>query len=73
MAMKSNSLLLLSENKNQAWELQSADVRQLNGCLAPSRYFEELMTGRLGLDSTQVQYHFNGITFIMVFGWDRLN
>ena len=53
---------LLPEYKNQAWKLLSADVRQLNGCLAPSRYFGELMTDRLGLDSTQIQYHSNGIT-----------
>jgi glycosyltransferase involved in cell wall biosynthesis len=53
---------LLPEYKNQAWKLLSADVRQLNGCLAPSHYFGELMADRLDLELTQIQYHSNGIT-----------
>lgn len=53
---------LLPEYKNQAWKLLSADVRQLDGSLAPSRYFGELMADRLGLELTKVHYHSNGIT-----------
>jgi len=53
---------LLPEYKKEAWKLLTADVFQLDGCIAPSRYFGELMAERLNLDVSKVLYHPNGIT-----------
>ena len=54
---------LLPEYRNEAWKLLSADVAQLDGCIAPSHYFGDFMTDRLGLDKQMVRHHPNGITF----------
>ena len=53
---------LLPEYRNQAWKLLRNDVSQLNGCIAPSRYFGELMATRLELEPANVLHHPNGIT-----------
>ena len=53
---------LLPEYKKEAWKLLTADVLQLDGCIAPSRYFGQLMAERLNLDASKVLYHPNGIT-----------
>jgi glycosyltransferase involved in cell wall biosynthesis len=53
---------LLPEYRNEAWKLLSADVAQLDGCIAPSRYFGDFMADRLELDKETVRYHPNGIT-----------
>ncbi|MEC9123737.1 MAG: glycosyltransferase family 4 protein [Verrucomicrobiota bacterium] len=53
---------LLPEYRNEAWELLSSDVAKLDGCIAPSRYFGELMSDRLGLDASRVLHHPNGIS-----------
>ncbi len=54
---------LLPEYRSEAWELLSKDVSLLDGCIAPSKYFAELMSERLGLNKDLIQYHPNGITF----------
>ena len=53
---------LLPEYRNQAWKLLRSDVRELNGCISPSRYFGEFMATRLELEQANVLYHPNGIT-----------
>ena len=53
---------LLPEYRNEAWKLLSDDVAQLDGCISPSRYFGDLMAGRLGLDKQSIRHHPNGIT-----------
>jgi glycosyltransferase involved in cell wall biosynthesis len=53
---------LLPEYRNEAWKLLSADVAQLDGCIAPSRYFGNFMADRLGLNKEEMRYHPNGIT-----------
>jgi glycosyltransferase involved in cell wall biosynthesis len=53
---------LLPEYRNEAWKLLSADVAQLDGCIAPSRYFGDFMADRLELDEQMVRHHPNGIT-----------
>ncbi|SVE22655.1 uncharacterized protein METZ01_LOCUS475509, partial [marine metagenome] len=40
---------LLDEYRDQAWDLLSKDVAQLDACIAPSRYFGEEMSKRLSL------------------------
>ena len=53
---------LLPEYREQAWRLLRDDVKQLNGCISPSRYFGEFMATRLELEQSNVLYHPNGIT-----------
>lgn len=53
---------LLPEYRKEAWKLLSVDVAQLDGCIAPSRYFGDLMSDRLGLEREKVRHHPNGIT-----------
>ena len=53
---------LLPEYRNEAWKLLSADVAQLDACIAPSHYFGDFMSDRLGLDKQLVRHHPNGIT-----------
>jgi glycosyltransferase involved in cell wall biosynthesis len=53
---------LLPEYRNEAWKLLSADVAQLDGCIAPSRYFGDFMADRLELNEQMVRHHPNGIT-----------
>lgn len=53
---------LLPEYRKEAWKLLSDDVAQLDGCIAPSRYFGDLMADRLGLDKQSIRHHPNGIT-----------
>ncbi|MDC1004057.1 glycosyltransferase family 4 protein [Opitutales bacterium] len=53
---------LLPEYRNQAWKLLRNDVRELNGCISPSRYFGEFMATRLELEPANVLHHPNGIT-----------
>ena len=53
---------LLPEYRKEAWKLLSEDVAQLDGCIAPSRYFGDLMADRLGLDKQSIRHHPNGIT-----------
>ena len=53
---------LLPEYRKEAWKLLSDDIAQLDGCIAPSRYFGDLMADRLGLDNQSIRYHPNGIT-----------
>ena len=53
---------LLPEYRDEAWKLLSADVAQLDGCIAPSHYFGDFMSDRLGLDQQMVHHHPNGIT-----------
>ena len=53
---------LLPEYRKEAWKLLSEDVAQLDGCIAPSRYFGDLMADRLGLDNQSIRHHPNGIT-----------
>ena len=53
---------LLLEYREQAWKLLRGDVRELDGCISPSRYFGEFMADRLDLERANVLYHPNGIT-----------
>ena len=53
---------LLPEYRSEAWKLLSADVSLLDGCIAPSQYFGQLMVERLGLESNFISFHPNGIT-----------
>ena len=53
---------LLPEYRDQAWELLRDDVKELDGCISPSRYFGEFMADRLDLERANVLYHPNGIT-----------
>ena len=53
---------LLPEYREKAWKLLRDDVKELNGCISPSRYFGEFMATRLELEQSNVQYHPNGIT-----------
>ena len=53
---------LLPEYRKEAWKLLSDDIAQLDGCIAPSRYFGDLMADRLGLDKQSIRHHPNGIT-----------
>jgi glycosyltransferase involved in cell wall biosynthesis len=53
---------LLPEYRDQAWKLLRRDVRELNGCISPSRYFGDFMATRLELEQASVLYHPNGIT-----------
>ena len=53
---------LLPEYRSEAWKLLSKDVDQLNGCIAPSKYFGDLMADRLSLSTEKVKFHPNGIT-----------
>ena len=53
---------LLPEYRSEAWRLLSDDVAKLDGCIAPSKYFGNLMADRLNLSKSEVLYHPNGIT-----------
>ena len=53
---------LLPEYRSEAWRLLSVDVAKLDGCIAPSKYFGNLMADRLNLSKSEVLYHPNGIT-----------
>lgn len=53
---------LLPEYRKEAWNLLSVDIAQLDGCIAPSRYFGNLMAGRLSIPEDKMLYHPNGIT-----------
>jgi len=53
---------LLPEYRVEAWKLLSQDVSLLNGCIAPSKYFGDLMAERLSLKPSKIKYHPNGIT-----------
>ena len=53
---------LLPEYRVEAWKLLSNDIAKLDGCIAPSKYFGDLMSGRLSLPSSKVKHHPNGIT-----------
>ena len=53
---------LLPEYRVEAWKLLSSDVAKLNGCIAPSQYFGNLMAERLQLEPECVKFHPNGIT-----------
>ena len=53
---------LLPEYRVQAWKLLSQDVALLDGCIAPSKYFGDLMAERLSLLPSKIKYHPNGIT-----------
>ena len=53
---------LLPEYRVEAWKLLSEDIAKLDGCIAPSKYFGNLMADRLSLQSDKIKYHPNGIT-----------
>ena len=53
---------LLPEYRDQAWKLLKEDVKELNGCISPSRYFGSFMATRLELEQSNILYHPNGIT-----------
>ena len=53
---------LLPEYRSEAWSLLSKDIAKLDGCIAPSRYFGNLMADRLKIPEDSVRYHPNGIT-----------
>ena len=53
---------LLPEYRDQAWQLLSADVAGLDGCIAPSRYFGETMSERFNLPADKLRHLPNGIT-----------
>ena len=53
---------LLPEYRVQAWKLLSHDVASLDACIAPSKYFGDLMAERLLLESSKIKHHPNGIT-----------
>ena len=53
---------LLPEYRVEAWKLLSQDVALLDGCIAPSKYFGDLMAERLSLKPSKIKHHPNGIT-----------
>ena len=53
---------LLPEYRVEAWRLLSKDVALLDGCIAPSKYFGELMAKRLSLKPSKIKHYPNGIT-----------
>ena len=53
---------LLPEYRVEAWRLLSQDVALLDGCIAPSKYFGNLMAERLALKPSKIKHHPNGIT-----------
>ncbi|MEC8244661.1 MAG: glycosyltransferase family 4 protein [Verrucomicrobiota bacterium] len=53
---------LLPEYRVEAWKLLSQDVALLDGCIAPSKYFGDLMAKRLSLKPSKIKHHPNGIT-----------
>ncbi len=53
---------LLPKYRLEAWRLLSADAKQLDGCIAPSTYFGNLMADRLNIHARDVLHHPNGIT-----------
>lgn len=53
---------LLPEYRGEAWRLLSNDVAELDGCIAPSRYFGDLMAERLKIPPHEIHHHPNGIT-----------
>ena len=53
---------LLPEYRMEAWKLLSQDVAKLDGCIAPSKYFGNLMAERLSLPNGKIKFHPNGIT-----------
>ena len=53
---------LLPEYRVEAWKLLSRDVALLDGCIAPSKYFGDLMAERLSLKTSKIKHHPNGIT-----------
>jgi len=53
---------LLLEYRVEAWKLLSQDVALLDGCIAPSKYFGDLMAERLSLKPSKIKHHPNGIT-----------
>ena len=53
---------LLPEYRVEAWKLLSRDVSLLDGCIAPSKYFGDLMAERLSLKPSKIKHHPNGIT-----------
>ena len=53
---------LLPEYRMEAWKLLSQDMARLDGCIAPSKYFGDLMADRLSLPTAMIKHHPNGIT-----------
>ncbi len=53
---------LLPEYKNRAWKLLKDDVFELDGCIAPSKYFGKFMSERLEIKDGKLFHHPNGIT-----------
>ena len=53
---------LLDEYRTEAFKLLSSDVRRLDGCIAPSRYFGAEMAKRFDLPEEHVRFLPNGIT-----------
>ena len=53
---------LLPEYRVEAWRLLSQDVALLDGCIAPSKYFGNLMAERLALKPSKIKHYPNGIT-----------
>ena len=53
---------LLPNYRVEAWKLLSSDVSQLDGCIAPSKYFGDLMAERLSLMPDKARIFPNGIT-----------
>ena len=53
---------LLPEYRVEAWKLLSQDVALLDACIAPSKYFGDLMAERLSLKPSKIKHHPNGIT-----------
>jgi glycosyltransferase involved in cell wall biosynthesis len=52
---------LAPAHRQRAWDLLRQQVRGIDGFIAPSRYYADLMTGRLGVEPARVHVAHNGI------------
>jgi len=53
---------LPERHRQTAWQLLSERAREVDLFIAPSRYYDELMSRRLGLKTQQVRVIYNGIS-----------
>ena len=53
---------LLTEYREEAWNLLGLDARKLDACVSPSHYFARHMGNRLGIPENKIQYFPNGIS-----------